>query len=222
MAVWDSAKESADPAYSHPWLAQAVFALDSLVLRQRDIIEYSSHPLCLFRVQIAPAQRQLTLRDGTRITAGQPVAELHFWNEHIPRVPRKGADINWARRMQQGIAVSLSELARYLASRPELRDVAAICGDFPGTEAQRQQVSYIMGYYGFETLDESEPVPLLDRLHRFGHNLLISIFVFACNAAALRFDTLWRVRVPIYLSRAALEHRFGKGEHRVLGAVNCS
>jgi hypothetical protein len=50
-----------------------------------------------------------------------------------------------------------------------------------------------------------------ERIHRFGENILISLTVFAQNAAALRLDTMSRVRVPIYLSRRTLEEKFGSG-----------
>jgi hypothetical protein len=75
-----------------------------------------------------------------------------------------------------------------------------------------------MAYYGFETIPETEFLSLGERLHRFGENILISLIVLAHNAAALRSDTLARVRVPIFLSRRALENEFTAGEKAVLGA----
>jgi hypothetical protein len=39
-------------------------------------------------------------------------------------------------------------------------------------------------------------------------NILISLIVLVHNAGALCPDTLWRVRVPIYLSRRTLEKNF--------------
>jgi hypothetical protein len=62
-----------------------------------------------------------------------------------------------------------------------------------------------MAYYGFETIAEPGRLRFGQRLHRFGENILISLIVLAHNSGALRPDTLARVRVPIYLSRRALE-----------------
>jgi hypothetical protein len=62
-----------------------------------------------------------------------------------------------------------------------------------------------MERYGFETIAEHEHLPLGERAHRLGENILISLIVFARNARALRLDTLKRVRVPIYLSRRVLD-----------------
>jgi hypothetical protein len=223
MAVWDSAKREAEPPYSHPWLADIIFALDIWLRRRQAVVAYSSHPSCVFRVGVARARRTLMLRDGTCLRAGQRMIELHFWNEHIPPVPQNGATIRWARQMQKGISTSLRELARYLSARPDLRDISVICGNVPSaTRAQWRQIEHIMGYYGFETVMESERLTLRERLHRFGENILISLTIFARNDAALRLDTLMRVRVPIYLSRRDLERKFGDVNETAAGAVEVS
>ena len=209
MVVWASVA-SARPTHSHPWLAEVLFALDDHLLRRDCVIEYSQDPACLFRLEIDHLRRPLALRDGTRVAPAQRMARLHFWNRHVPPVPRNGASIAWARRMQKAIALSLRELTRYLQSRPDLDDVAVICGDVPNaTQAQSDQLARIMAYYGFETIAEHAASPIGQCLHRFGENILISLIVLAQNAAALRLDTLSRVRVPIYLSRERLERRFG-------------
>jgi len=213
MTLWDSAKGSGESPYSHPWLAETIFALDARLRRRYGIIEYSDHRSCVFRLQIARSGRRLTLADGTVLAPGDRIAILHFWNEHIPPVPQNGTTILWARQLQKGISISLRELARYLSSRPDLNNVRVISGDVPSaTKAQWQQIEHIMAYYGFETVMGSAPLPLRERIHRFGENVLISLIVFARNAAALRLDTLSRVRVPIYLSRGALEQKFGQSE----------
>ena len=211
MAAWESATRSVQSPYSHPWLAEAVFALDKWLQRRQGVIEYTTHPQCVFRMQVGRSCRRLRLRDGTVLRRGQRIVHLHLWNEHIPPVPAAGTTMRWARQMQSGMAVALHELAKYLASRPELADIAAVCADVPcGTQSQAHQLSYIMGHYGFETIPDQEPVPLRERLHRFGDNILISLMVLAQNSVALRADTLRRVRVPIYLSRRSLAERFGR------------
>ena len=210
MAVWDSAKPSVASPYSHPWLAEIIFAFDERLRRRQAIVEYSGHPECIFRLEIDDAREQFTLRDGSRLQPGQRIARLHFWNAHIPPMPRNGATIPWARRLQKSISISLRELARYLSSQGDLSDIRVICGDVPsGTKSQSRQVAHIMAYYGFESRYDDEQLPLPERIHRFGENILISLTVFAQNTAALRLDTLMRVRVPIYLSRRVLERRFG-------------
>lgn len=219
MAVWDSAEQRMWPRHSHPWLAELLFALDARLRRRQAVFEYTRDRRCVFRLDLGRSPRALVLRDGTRVHPGQRIARLHFWNEQIPPLPENGPTIAWARQMRRAIATSLAALARYLASRPELSDIAVVYGDVPsGTRAQSEQLARIMAHYGFETIAEPERLPIAERVHRFGENILISLIVLASNTAALRGDTLKRVRVPIYLSRRVLEKSFnGMGERRLSG-----
>jgi YkoP-like protein len=214
-----SANQSLASPYSHPWLAEALFALDARLRHHFGVVEYSAHPACVFRLQIASSRRELMLADGTSLRPGERIAQLHFWNEHIPPVPRSGTTIQWGCRMQRGISISLQELARYLSSRPDLCDISVVCGDVPSATVGRcQQIQCIMAYYGFETIMEARRLPFGKRMHRLGENVLISLTVFALNAAALRLDTLRCVRVSIYLSRRTLERKFGSAVAGAVGA----
>ena len=211
MAASESAEPRTQTQYSHPWLADLLFALDVRLQRRHAVFEYTGNPSCVFRIEIALSCQRLALRDGTGVQRGQRIAWLHFWNEHIPPVPEDGATIAWARQMQQAMAVSLQELARYLGSRPDFADIAVICADVPsGTRTQRDQLARIMARYGFEAIVQPERLPMGERLRRLGENVLVSLIVFAQNAGTLRLDTLNRVRLLIYLSRRTLEEKFGR------------
>lgn len=210
MAVWDSAGQASRSPRSHHWLAEAVAALDAGLRRRQAVFEYTQNPACVFRLDVSTVSRPLVLRDGTRVHAGRRIARLHFWNEQIPAVPRNGATIAWAHRMQRAIATSLRELASFLAARPEFDDVTVICAVAPsGTKTQSEQLARIMARYGFEAIVQPERLSIGTRLHRFGENILISLIILAHNPGALRADTLKRVRVPLFLSRRILEREFG-------------
>jgi hypothetical protein len=219
MTVCEPAQRKSRAPYGRRWLVEALSAFDDLQRRRQAVFEYTRNPACIFRIDITRASRGVTLRDGTFLQPGDRVVRLHFWNEQIPTLPEDGATIAWARRMQRAIGGSLEELACYLAGKSDLADIAVICGHVPsGTKSQSGQIARIMAYYGFETIPETEPLPLAERLHRFGENILISLIVLAHNAGALRSDTLARVRVPIFLSRRALDHEFTAGEKVAFGA----
>jgi hypothetical protein len=209
MAVWDSAEQGAQPPHSHPWLAEAIFALDARLRRHQAVLEYTQHPSCIFRLQIDRSRRPLALCDGTHLRPGQGIARLHFWNEHVPPIPKSGAMIGWAHQFQQGIAISLRELVHYLSSRPDLRDVAVICANAPSSKLAR-----IMARYGFEAIAEDERLPIGERIHRFGEDILISLIMYARHARALRLASPRRVRVQIFVSRRALEERLGSAAER--------
>ncbi len=151
MAVWDSAERSTQLPRSRAWLAGILFAFDARQRRRQAVFEYTDCATCVFRLDVTTATHPLALSDGTRVRDGERVARLHFWNEQIPRMPKQGPTIGWARQMQRAIAQSLGELARYLAERPELGDVAMVWADVPSaTRARSAQLARIMGYYGFE------------------------------------------------------------------------
>lgn len=210
MAVSGSARQSVSLSPSHPWLAGILFALDDYLRQHHAVRDFSFDPSCIFRLDIARANRALVMRDGTHLHPGDRIGRLHFWNEHIPPAPDNGTTIGWARQMQRRIAISLRELACYLASQPDLCDIAVICGNVPSaTNAQSEQLARIMARYGFETIPERGPHAIGEHIHRLAENILISLIVFAQNAKALRVDSLSRVRVPIYISRRTLHERFG-------------
>lgn len=223
MAVWDSARPRSQEPYSHPWLADLLFALDGRLQRRNAVFEFTGNPVCIFRLDVGCSRDRLVLHDGTRVQRGQRIVRLHFWNEHIPPVPQDGATIAWARQMQHAIAISLHELACYLRSQPELADVVVIGADLPsGTRMQSDQLARVMGRFGFEAIVHAERPPVAERLHRLGENVLISLIVFAQNASTLRRDTLMRVRLPIYLSRRTLDEKFGHLGEPGVGAAAVS
>ncbi len=209
MAVWQT-DDGAQSPHSHPWLAGLVFAFDRLLRRRFAVLEYSNNPACIFRVQFCPTSRNLVLGDGTRLSGGERVARLHYWNEHLPALRRYQSKLSWAHEFYHRIALSLTELAEYLAARPELADVQVVCADVPSAvQEQIRQITHIMQNFGFETIYDPKPAPPFERLTRFGENILISLMVFVQNPDSVRSDTLRRVRVPIYLSRRTLQRRFG-------------
>jgi hypothetical protein len=211
MAVSDS-PGSGRSRYSHPWLAEALFALDTRLRRRYAVVEYTRNPSCVLRLQIVRSQSDFVLRDGTRLGPGQRLVKLHFWNEQIPPTPPTGMTVGWARQMTHSLEISLRELARYLAAQSDLSDIAVIRGDAvtsPGWESG--QLVRIMARYGFEAIAQPEPLPVGERLHRFGENILIALMLIAQNPRALRAGTLTRGRVSLFTSRRALEDRFGGG-----------
>jgi hypothetical protein len=195
-----------------PWLGALIGALDRHLRRRQGIVEYTSSPDCIFRIQVIPSGRDVALSDGTRLRPRDRVIELHFWNEQLPTIPEQGSDFAWGWRITRCAELSLRELARHLDARPDLDDVRAIRGNMSLASAERSdQIARLVARYGFERIPPAGPPKLSERVHQLGENILISMLVIARNAAALRTDTLRRDRVMVYLSRQALEQRYGFG-----------
>jgi hypothetical protein len=178
--------------------------------RCHSIIEYTSDPNCILRIKLGRLDEDIVLSDGTRARAGTRIVDLHLWNEQIPRMPEQGASIAWALQMNACFRFSLEQLARYLARRPDLDDVALIrCNMAFGGPERNAQMVRLISRYGFELVPAATAVTLAERARRCGENILISLMVVARNAAALRRDTLSRGRTQVFLSRQALEQRYG-------------
>lgn len=187
-------------------------------LRIRDrIFEYSDCQRCIFRAQITESPRDIALSDGTCLSAGRPLINLHLWNEHIPPFPAQGPTIGWARQMSRDLETSLEELAAFLADRSALEPVAAIAANVMfGSTQQTQALAHLAARYGFiRAIDrEGDSPTIAQRMHLLGEHILIFMLVIAYNPAAFRTDRFRRDRVSIYLHRSELMRRFGAHRER--------
>lgn len=197
------------------WLRRPILALDRWLRRRTGITEYTGHPDCVFRMQIDRLDREVTLSDGARGSPGDRVVMLHLWNEQVPVFPANGATIGWARRLNNGFELSLRELAAFLASRPDLDDIALVGMTMNvATAAKTPQLLRIMDRYGFEPVPFPPPRSFADKLHQLGSNVLVSLITLAQNPASLRPDSLKRVRGQVFMSRDSLRRRYaGKADH---------
>ena len=195
-------------SFGHSGLRTTVWALDAWLRRWHRVSEYSSRPDCIFRMQVTQSPDDLTLSDGTRLRRGDCIIDLHMWNEQFPQMSASGPTLGWARRVSRSLDLSLRELARHLATHPELDGVRAIrarMGLAPG--GQQGQFSHIMSRFGFATSVAPEPGAPTAWINQLGQNILISLMVLALNPAAFRPDSMRRGRISAYLaplSRAAL------------------
>lgn len=192
-----------------------VSMIDKTLRARQEIFEYSNCSHCIFRLQLTVAASDIGLSDGTHISAGSRLIDLHLWNEHVPPFPARGPTVGWARRMCRDVETSLEELAAFVAGNPALADIAAVGGKVTfGSTEQTELVGHVTERYGFVRAVDAEPDhSIAQKLHRLGENILISMIVISHNPAALRSDFLRRERVPVYLRRGELLRRFGTHEN---------
>jgi hypothetical protein len=147
------------------------------------------------------------LRDGTRVRTGDPVLNLHLWNEHVPAMGSRSVSMSWAREFTRRVDLSMRGLARHLRWNRSLDDVVAIRGNMRlGTPEQSGQLARLAGRYGFEPAGAD--VFDLGTVHRLSENIFICLLVLATNPVALRAPVLRRHHKLVYLSRAVLETRY--------------
>jgi hypothetical protein len=119
-------------------LSRLVVAFDRRQRRRLGIGEFCADPECLLRLGFRTARVATELADGTVVRPGERVGVLHLWNEHMPRMPRAGPDLAWARAVTRLAVHSFRLLADYVVGTPALGDVHAFVGEFsdvytPGT-----------------------------------------------------------------------------------------
>ena len=191
------------------WLERFVFGLDAWLCRRLGVIEYSSHPDCICRIELRRLDHALTLSSGALLPPGDEIVQLHFWTERVPQYDGAGAGFEFARRFNRALVFSLKELATFLASR-DLTAVRGVRADVAlGTAEHMDQVLRFCGHYGFQPIRHTAPATVWSALHRLGENILISLLILAHNRRAFRFDCLRRSRADVFLTRAELDARFG-------------
>ena len=200
-------QQSTHSPFHSAWFEQAVFGLDRWLRLRQGVLEYTDSPDCVFRIQRAKAETPLVLSDGTQISAGDAVLNLHLWNEQVPSMGAGGATMGWARSLSKAIDVSLRELAVHLRWSRELDDVVALRADMRlGTAEQSRQLARLASRYGFEAACAAATES--GSIQRIGENLFIVLLVLATNPTAMRAPVLWRDHTLVYLSRSSLEQRY--------------
>ena len=105
-------------------------AFDRRQRRRLGIGEFCADPECILRLGFRAARVSTELADGTVVRPGERVGVLHLWNEHMPRIPRAGPDLAWARTVNRLAVHSFRLLADHVTGTPALGDVQAFVGEF--------------------------------------------------------------------------------------------
>lgn len=193
-------------------LRRAISAVDDGLSRCCGVKPFSRDERCLLRYAAIASPGDYRLADGTVLKAGDPVIDLHLWNEHIPPVPKAGPDLAWARLVSQWMKHSLVLLAEAARTDPELRGARAIRAktNFVGWGGQSESMSRLIARFGFEDVDEGA-ASMPERVHDALENILIGALTWTHNPEALRRDKLIRQRRPVWMSADTLRRRHSGG-----------
>lgn len=190
-------------------LARGVRRLDALLRRRLHIVEFTDDARCLFRIALVTAQEEKVLADGTRVHPGEPLIELHLWNEHIPPVSADGPTFAWAGRAGRLIGHSLRLLAAHVEAEPALREAKALHGRMAlparGGGGEFFALARRFGFHVNPVGDGSWRA----RLDEFWSNLHLWALIWSFNPGGLRrkgFSWCW---CELWISRAALLARYG-------------
>lgn len=201
-------RAAAAPAPPSGALRALVRALDRHLRRRQGIFEFAADPDCVLRIALQTSGRHFVLPDGTRIGSGDPVVDLHLWNENLPRMESAGADLAWSAGMRHRVEASLARLAAWLQAHPEHAVVAVRARTpFVGQGDGRAMERIAIGY-GFDPVPR-EPGGPFSRLHDLGENVLIWALVWVYNPGGLRAKRFMRRRHEFWISRRRFLDRYG-------------
>jgi len=124
-----------------------------------------------------------------------------------------GATVAWAIKMMKLFDRSFASLWEFLQTRPDLDDVAAIRAIYPLRSPDKlHRIELAAQHFGFELVPESETFGR--RLLSIGPNAMGLMLVIASNPKAAHFDLLFHAPTVFFLSRHALEQRYGRRAER--------
>ena len=189
-------------------LVYLIYRLDALLRHFYRIREFTDDPNCLLRLAMKQASTPLSLSDGTRIMPGDPVGELHLWNDHLLHFPSGGPTLGWARRAHALMVHSLSLLADHVATQPEWQGVQAFYADAPiSPKRSPASVRAVSRRYGFEPALRRRTV--WRSVHDVIESLLLGGLAYAYNPAASHRQKFLRHRQRIWIGRTTLIRLYG-------------
>lgn len=180
-----------------------ITAIDFLLRRWYRIVGLGEAPDCVLRISPAAADRALRLPDGTELRPGDPIIDLHLWNDRLPRIGPRGPDLAWAARFRRHLEASFRLLAARAATDPALGAARALRAHTLFSEAGRvDKLARICAGYGL-VWPETERLVAPDPMR----SLLVWALTRAFNPGGMR-PRICRLSATFWMSRHALERRF--------------
>jgi hypothetical protein len=188
---------------------ETVRALDERMRRRQGIIEFTDDPHCILRISLARADCDLRLADGVLVRAGDPIIEMHFWNERMPQA-RGAAGLGWGGRFSRRLRRSFDDLAFALDRDPRLAGAVAMRGRLAFAGARNGDDARRFGaWFGFDMADAARADTLRRRLRDFAEDLWLFALTYTFNPGGLHGRSLVRRRDDMWISRARLVDRYG-------------
>ncbi|MDH7488891.1 MAG: hypothetical protein QHH80_05235 [Anaerolineae bacterium] len=185
--------------------------IDYFVRRSLGVVEFTNDPDCILRISPARAAQARTLSDGTVIRPGDPLCEIHLWNERLPKMGPDGPDLQWGLAMYRGMVRSLELLARFLQTSAEYADAVAVHAEgaaMRGPEAD--QVQRLFARLGFDTAPR-HAVTRRERFARWWQKLYSTWLIWTFNPASLKGKRMSGLtHCEFWISRRAFMERYGR------------
>lgn len=186
-----------------------VRAIDLALQRHYRLFLFSEAPACILRLTPTVSARAVTLRDGTGVARGEPILELHLWNERLPALPRNGATLTWGVTFVRRTRYSLRLLADYLVREPQFIQIRALHAELGFLELdQFPEMHRLVEHLGFEFVVGEAPGWRVWR-YAFWQNVFSWWLMWTFNPASLAGKHFGKMaRGELWLSRAVLIQKY--------------
>ncbi len=195
---------------------QLILRLDAVMRRRLRVYEFAEGEDNLLRLSRQRSHHAFTLADGTRVRVGDPIGELHLWNEHLARLQARDKGVSWALKASHRAMASFRTLARYVEREPGWREVQAFRADV-AVAAVNGLARYpqVLSRYGLEPVEVPASAGLLARLHEAASTAYMVGVRWAFSPSSVRLRELRHFRrSQFWISRRALLEKYGRAESR--------
>lgn len=189
--------------------------LDQLLRYYLRIHEFSDQADCLLRISKTRARSHETLPDGLQIVPGDPLLELHLWNEQLGTMGRTYAVFAWGVEFLRRFRSSLTLLAAYVDMNEEWVHAKAVHACF-ATCLRRPDRGF--RHLGFTITSANSSTGR--KVHDFFEALLTHALIWAYRPCATRRHPENLRRMELWLSMAELQKLYGRPTNRVRPTVD--
>lgn len=193
-------------------LGQGIRAIDWGLRQAYRVRPFCDDPGCILRISPGRVRRPLELSDGASLKPGDPLINIHLWNERVDEFGGGNPPAAWGAASLHRLRASLHRLAVLLSDDANGREAVAVCGklSFVTHPVKAQRLFQALGF-DMAVIDR----PGL-RIWRpaFWDNLLASWLMWTFNPASLRGKRLADLaRIEVWMSRKSLLGKY-------LGAIS--
>jgi len=184
-------------------------SLDAWMRERQGITEFTDDPNCILRISLEAADRELLLADGAVVRLGDPILEIHFWNERLP-LASGATGLGWGGRFGRRLRRSFDGLAVALERDPRFSDAVAVRGKLAFAGARNNADCRRFGaWFGFEVAEDARALTPRQRLHDVVEDFWLFALTYTFNPGALHGRSLVRRHDDMWISRARLIERYG-------------
>lgn len=172
------------------------------------IKEFSKRSDCVLRVSVEPSPSKITLHDAAVVECGDPILELHFWNEHLIHCLGPHELFGWGFCLQRRVRFSLMLLADRLADDDNLANFEAVHASLTVSLDRAERIFRRLGF----TICYPKR-SILQRVHDFFEGFLIYSLIWAFHPYGVRKGKRAPRRAELWLSRSDFERIYGRPVH---------